>query len=139
MDPTSNRGMGYSSAQPVPIVQGGQPYPPVAQGGQPYPPPAVQPIPNQVGAAIIVNQGGGGVAQTANTSKPFAATCPGCGKGIMTNSVRTCNCCTCLLCYCTGIIFFLCIQACRGKDFCCYDAVHSCPECGRTIASYNSC
>ena len=51
MDPTfSNRDGGYSSAQPVPIVQ----------DGQPYPPPAVQPIPGQPGyiAAIVINQGG---------------------------------------------------------------------------------
>ena len=134
MDPTfSNRGGGYSSAQPVPIVQ----------GGQPYPPPAVQPIPGQPGytAAIVVNQGGAGagLALPANTSKPYVTTCPGCGQSVLTNANRTFNCCTCLLCYCTGICFFLCIQACRGKDFCCYDAVHSCPSCGRTLSSYQSC
>ena len=131
MNPSSNRDGGYSSAQPVPVVQ----------GGQPYPPPAVQPVVGQPGytAAIVVNQGGAGLALPANTSKSYATTCPGCGQSIMTNSIRTFNCCTCLLCYCTGILCFLCIQACRGKDFCCYDAVHSCPNCGRTLASYNSC
>ena len=131
MNPSSNRDGGYSSAQPVPVVQ----------GGQPYPPPAVQPAVGQPGytAAIVVNQGGAGLALPANTSKSYATTCPGCGQSIMTNAIRTFNCCTCLLCYCTGIFCFLCIQACRGKDFCCYDAVHSCPNCGRTLASYNSC
>ena len=131
MNPSSNRDGAYSSAQPVPVVQ----------GGQPYPPPAVQPVVGQPGytAAIVVNQGGAGLALPANTSKSYATTCPGCGQSIMTNAIRTFNCCTCLLCYCTGILCFLCIQACRGKDFCCYDAVHSCPNCGRTLASYNSC
>ena len=131
MNPSSNRDGGYSSAQPVPVVQ----------GGQPYPPPAVQPGVGQPGytAAIVVNQGGAGLALPANTSKSYATTCPGCGQSIMTNAIRTFNCCTCLLCYCTGILCFICIQACRGKDFCCYDAVHSCPNCGRTLASYQSC
>ena len=131
MNPSSNRDGAYSSAQPVPVVQ----------GGQPYPPPAVQPVVGQPGytAAIVVNQGGAGLALPANTSKSYATTCPGCGQSIMTNAIRTFNCCTCLLCYCTGILCFICIQACRGKDFCCYDAVHSCPNCGRTLASYQSC
>ena len=70
MNPSSNRDGAYSSAQPVPVVQ----------GGQPYPPPAVQPVVGQPGytAAIVVNQGGGpGLALPANTSKSYATTCPG--------------------------------------------------------------
>ena len=154
MDPSSNRYIeekGYTSSKPqnVPIQQY-QNTPQQYQNtpnayGQSYPAPVVaQPVVGYArpsySAAIIVNQVAPvGAMVVANTSSPFACVCPYCRSQIMTNSLQTFNCCTCLMCYCTGLLLFLCIQAVRGKDFCCYDAIHSCPRCGKTIASYNSC
>ena len=152
MDPSSNRYIeekGYSSAQPQGVpIQKNQNIPNAYipnDYGQYNPAPAPQPV--VVGydqpvysAQIVVNQRVPvGIAVVANTSSPFATVCPFCHNNIMTNSLQTFNCCTCLLCCCTSLIIFLCIQAIRGKDFCCYDAIHSCPRCGKTIATYQSC
>ena len=152
MDPSSNRYIeekGYSSAQPqgVPIQQNQNipnAYTPnayVQYNPAPVPQPVVvgydQPI---YSAQIVVNQRVPVcVNVTANTSSSFATVCPYCHNQIMTSPLQTFNCCTCLMCFCTGLILFLCIQAIRGKDFCCYDAIHMCPRCGKTVANYNSC
>ena len=120
MDPSSAQ-----RAQPVPIQN---------NYGQPG-----AAVPPQGGPTIVVNQVGPAISIQANTSSPFQTTCPYCQSAILTTSVKTFNCATCLLCYCTGICLFCCIQCCRGKDFCCYDAVHSCPNCGKVLAQYVSC
>ena len=90
-------------------------------------------------AKVVVNQIQPNVTITANTSSSFATVCPFSKVGITTIAIKTCNCCTCLLCYCTGLVFFCCVQLCRGKDVCCYDAQHKCPNCGQIVAVYNSC
>ncbi len=133
----------YSVGAPVPIGASPPPY------GAPYPP---QPQPMVVnagitagvtvpamGSAIVVNQVAPAMSVVAHTSSPFATVCPFCKSQITTTAIQTFNCGTCLLCYCTGLCLFCCIQLCRGKDICCYDAIHKCPACGQTVAVYNSC
>ena len=133
--------MGYTP-QPVPIMNSANNF---NSGRQPYPPPPMVPVnpPATYGqpvvtAAIVVNQVPA-MTVMANTSSSFATTCPFCKAGITTTSIQTCNCMACILCYFTGCIFYFCFQLCRGKDFCCYDAVHTCPQCGNTIAQYTAC
>ena len=132
---------GYTSnPNPVPIMNSAnnfnsdrQPYPPPPMGPMA---PMAQPVP--VTAGVVVNQ----VPMTtitANTSSPFATTCPYCKKGITTVPTKTCNCMACIFCYFTACLLYFCIQCCRGKDCCCYDAIHKCPSCGSTIAQYNAC
>ena len=96
--------------------------------GQPQP----QIIVNQVTPVVAVSA-------PAPRSTPYLTVCPYCRNQVMTSSIQTFNCCTCLLCYCTGIIWFCIIQAIRDKDIGCYDAVHKCPNCGQTISVYESC
>ena len=60
-------------------------------------------------------------------------------KPVTTLVTKEFNCCACLLCFCTGLIWYVCIQACRGKDICCYDARHTCPSCGNVLGQYTAC
>ena len=89
--------------------------------------------------SIVVNQVSPGISMIAHTYLPFETECPFCKKEITTDAIQTFNCGTCFLCYSTGFCLFCCIQICREKDICCYDAVHRCPYCRKTIAVYNSC
>ena len=140
----------YSDSKPVPITSS-----PAAYGAQ-YPPQPQQMMANPVMApgvapgmapgvamvqptAIIVNQVSPSYGVIAHTSSPFSTVCPSCKNQITTTAVQTFNCGTCLLCCWTGYVLFICLQLCRGKDICCYDAVHRCPVCGQTVAIYNSC
>ena len=74
-----------------------------------------------------------------NRSSSFYTTCQYCQKKIMTKSIQTFNCCTCIFCCCTGCLIYSVIQIIRGKDICCYDAEHRCPECKQVICEYHSC
>ena len=118
-------------------------------GGQAVPPAGAIPmnaqaVPIAYGTAqpqIIVNQVTPAVtvAIPAMKATPYLTVCPYCRNQVMTSSIQTFNCCTCLLCWCTGLIWFCIIQSIRGKDIGCYDAVHKCPNCGQTIGIYESC
>ena len=118
-------------------------------GGQAVPPAGVMPmnaqaVPITYSTAqpqIIVNQVTPAVtvAIPATRATPYLTVCPYCRLQVMTSSIQTFNCCTCLLCWCTGLIWFCIIQSIRGKDIGCYDAVHKCPNCGQTIGVYESC
>ena len=115
----------YSTEQinsPVPVVQGGYPQPVVG-----------------VAQPVIVNQLTPVIMLPAHTSSSYTTVCPHCKNMVSTTAIKQFNCCTCCLCYLTGCIWFLIIQAVRGKDFCCYDATHNCPACGLTISTYQSC
>ena len=146
----------YSVSKPVPISSSppyGAPYPPPngpvippGMGSPGMAPPGMVPPPmgppmvvTQPAAAIVVNQVVPNYSVVAHTSSPFATQCPYCKSAITTTAVQTFNCATCMLCCWTGLVLFICIQLCRGKDICCYDAVHRCPSCGQTVAVYNSC
>ena len=115
--------------QPVPVVQGAAVYGQPPMSNEPYGPTS----------QVVVNQVVPVMPVIAHTSQPFTAICPNCKVSILTNSDRKFNCCTCCLCCWTGLLIYLCIQCCREKDFCCYDAVHTCPRCGGVIANYQSC
>ena len=75
----------------------------------------------------------------ASSYTPYATVCPYCNKKVTTVPVKQFNFCTCLLCYCTGLLFYICFQLIRHKELCCYDAMHNCPSCGQTISTYQSC
>ena len=131
---------------------------PEAQNQQPveYPPPPAsqnqgygypqfneqQMMPQPIQAnTIVINQQVPNIVFT-NISKigtsPFSTTCQYCRTLIKTNVEKTCNCCVCLMCCYTGFIIFAIIQLCSGKEVCCCDAVHKCPNCGRILATYSA-
>ena len=106
------------------------------QYGQPVV--AAQPMaPN----TVVINQQGPGVMLHPDLFKttPVSITCPSCQKTITTTVTQNFNCLACLLCWCTGLLLFVCIQVCRGKDLCCYDATHTCPYCQAVVGTYTPC
>ena len=123
---SSQRDMQYQGNQQIPAGMSPQPVP-VVQGN-----PQPQIVVNQVAPTVAV-------VTPIVKSTPYLTVCPFCNNQVMTTSIKTFNCCTCLLCWCTGLVCFCIIQACRGKDITCYDAEHKCPNCGRTLGMYNSC
>ena len=108
------------------------------QYGQPaMAPPGAVPMPN----TIVINQQGPSVTIPPEMFKtnPVTLVCPSCNKTITTLVTTNFSCLACLLCCWTGCVCYLIIQSCRGKDLSCNDADHTCPYCGRLIASYKAC
>ena len=102
-------------------------------------PAIVQPM---QGRAIVINQAIPLVIvprQVNWGTSPISTACPFCRNSVTTNVEQNFNCGTCFLCWVTGICLFACIQLCRGKDICCCDAIHRCPNCGNILGIYNSC
>ena len=110
---------------------------PVNQYGSPVMAPQGNVMPN----TIIVNQQVPAVVVAPNFFKttPVAITCNFCKQPINTVVTEEFNFCACLLCWCTGLLWYVIIQAIRGKDICCYDAKHLCPNCGALLGTYQAC
>ena len=70
---------------------------------------------------------------------PVTFYCPFCKKVGVTKVDRSLNVCACLLCYGTGIVFYVCVQAIRKKDLCCWNAEHRCPFAGNVVGAYTPC
>ena len=145
MDPyfSSGRHMGppMGNPMPVPIVNSANTY-----GKPAFPPHGPHSFPpghmgfSQPGpTTLVINQVAPAAAITAHTSSPFPTTCNHCKNAITTLSVKSCNCAAYCLCCWTGWLIYCIIQACRDKDCCCYDAIHTCPSCGNTVATYKAC
>ena len=71
-------------------------------------------------------------------SSPVTMICPFCQVRISTKTESSFNFLACVSCYFFGL-FFLIFQAATGKNVCCFDIDHKCPECGKTLGSYKSC
>ena len=69
---------------------------------------------------------------------PIVVKCPYCFQTTTTTVETSCSCCACCVCFMTGFVLYLCIQSCRGKEYCCQDAVHRCPNCGKDIGFYKA-
>ena len=96
----------------------------------------------QNGRAIVVNQNSPSVIVVPNIvwgTVPVSITCPFCRQPITTVVEKSFNCATCCLCWCTGLLLFICIQSCSGKEIGCCDAVHKCPFCSNIVGQYSSC
>ena len=106
---------------------------------QPYGQPALVPNRGAVPPAVVINQPVGIVNPKMFKTTPVALTCIFCNKPMTTQVTTTCNCCACILCWCTGLVFYVCVQCCRDKDICCYDAVHRCPHCSNIVGTYTAC
>ena len=95
----------------------------------------------QPGLPIVINQQS--PVAMANPlmfkTTPIALTCIFCNKPCTTVVQKKCNVCACLLCWCTGLLCYVCIQCCRQKDICFCDATHTCPNCGQVVGTYTAC
>ena len=105
-------------------------------GNPPYPninqPPA-EIVNNQIQPQVI------NVVATQFGTKPISITCQFCKIPITTNVARSFNFCSCLLWFYTSLLFWICFQACRGKEMNCLNAKHTCPNCGQVLGYYSSC
>ena len=70
---------------------------------------------------------------------PVSLTCLFCNKPMTTKVNTTWNNSTCLFCCYLCPCCYCCIQSYRGKDFCCFDAIHRCPHCKNVVGTYTSC
>ena len=98
---------------------------------QPQPQYVVPVASNQIYAPVVINS-------DIFRLEPVLINCPFCHKNVTTTVEPTFSCCACLLCMCTGLLIFICIQLCRNKQICCQDADHFCPNCNNKIASYRA-
>ena len=69
---------------------------------------------------------------------PVLIQCPFCRKNVTTTVEPSFSCCACCVCMFTGLLIFICIQLIRGKEICCQDATHYCPNCNNKIAVYKA-
>ncbi len=91
---------------------------------------------------VIMNQTQPQVVNVMNSNfgtKPVSLTCQFCKTPITTHVKKTFDCCSCLLCLFTSFLIWLCVQCCRDKEINCWDAKHTCPNCGQVLRYYNSC
>ena len=72
-------------------------------------------------------------------TQPVSLTCQFCQTPVTTVVEKSFSICSCLLCWCTGFVFWVCVQCCRKKEINCCDAKHKCPNCGQYLGSYTSC
>ena len=70
---------------------------------------------------------------------PVSITCQFCKNPVTTIVEKKCSCSSCCLCCWTGLLIWICIQACRNKEIGCNDATHKCPSCGNILGHYESC
>ena len=89
---------------------------------------------------VIVNQDSTNILHPSQyKTVPVCCQCPNCNKMMTTFVVKKVNCCALCLCLVTGVLWYVLIQCFRGKDLCCYDASHTCPNCNALVGSYTSC
>ena len=107
-----------------------------------YQQPAVQPMyapvvgqPPLLSGNIVINQNQPFLPMQPLLVNPVQMICPFCKQNITTTVERQFNCCACCLCWLIGVFYFI-IQAVRGKDLCCDDATHRCPQCNNVIGVY---
>ncbi len=129
---TGRPGMGYG--QPI---GGPGMYGPHGPHGPHGPPPGMGP------QGMVINQAQPQVVNVVAApnfgTQPVSITCQFCKNPVTTTVNKTCSCCACCLCWSTGLLIWICIQSCRGKEINRWDAVHICPSCGQQLGTYTSC
>ena len=87
---------------------------------------------------IVVNQVQPIFPQQTINVHPINMICLFCKKPMITMVEKKCNCFACCLCFILGGLCYFIIQAVRGKDLCCNDAIHRCPFCNNVVGTYVS-
>ena len=98
--------------------------------------------PSQTGnQPVVVNQAQPQVIQVVPNfgTTPVSITCQFCQTPVTTVVETQCNCLSVCLCCLTSLVFYICVQCCRGKELGCSDAIHKCPRCGQILGTYTSC
>ena len=103
----------------------------------------INPNPGYVQPVIVSNQSQPvqvvNVVSNTFGTKPVSITCQFCKNPVTTQVKKTCNCCSCLLCFVTSFVFWVLVQCFRNKEINCWDAEHRCPSCGQMLGNYTSC
>lgn len=123
-----NQGYAQPAVQPQMQTQTGY-----TQSTQPQVVGQAQVVSNQTGTPVIIQS-----ATNFNTV-PVSLVCQFCKQPVTTTVETSCSCSACCLCCWTGFVVYACIQACRGKNICCKDAKHTCPNCNRQLGYYEAC
>lgn len=87
---------------------------------------------------IVTNQIEPTVISVRFKSNPVSLFCTFCKRPITTKIKRKFNIVACCCCFFFSI-YYVCIQACRGKNILCCDVIHKCPNCGLVLGEYNAC
>ena len=127
MDPIYKSDQRFNPPYATPVVKGPQP--------QINPSPIVSNQPVPVVATVVPIMMNPEIFRTT----PIFIQCPFCLNMVSTVVKKCWNWGACCLCFCTGYLFYMCIQFCRNKDFLCFDAEHSCSVCGAKLANYSAC
>ena len=77
--------------------------------------------------------------QLSLKTDPVPIKCPHCNNFGITSTEKECNCLNLCCCYYTGLIPWIIMQACRGKELNCYNSKHTCQKCGKFIGEKNAC
>ena len=137
MQPGYGQPAGYSSSSRGPNLGPHGPHGPPPNG---FPPTSQEGF-NQT--PIVVNQAQPqqviNVVNAEFGTQPVSITCQFCKTPVTTNVQKTCSCCAFCLCCWTGLLIWICIQCCRKKEINCWDAQHTCPNCGQILGNYQSC
>ena len=64
--------------------------------------------------------------------------CPNCRKGVATTTQKTYNVINTVLCVALNCVW-MCNQMIKAKDMNCYDSVHTCSSCNKTLGKYSAC
>ena len=127
-----------------------QPYPQPQQPLYQPPPqvvyqPVAQPVYGQniivaqpqpvVQGAIVINQNQPFIQRQIFMVSPVSMVCPFCQQQISTRVETQFNLAACCICCWIGVFYFI-MQAIRGKDLCCDDARHICPNCNHEVGRY---
>lgn len=95
-------------------------------------------INNQVNPRLQIRNAPGigmNVLRSTNTQ----LVCPYCKSTITTSIKKTCSCpSVCCAIWLTPISWFT-FQLIRQKDYNCFDAIHTCPNCKKTLGKYDAC
>ena len=87
---------------------------------------------------IVVNQLTPTVITVKFRNNPVSLFCTFCRCPITTQTERKFNIVACCCCF-FFTIYYVCIQACRGKNILCCDVIHKCPNCGKVLGEYEAC
>lgn len=126
------------SQNPPPVINSS--IPPTNQNPSSYPPsmptysyqPPIQNQPQTIVIKQYIN-----IAPLNLGTSPRSIVCPCCQNNITTIVEKTCNFWDFLLLAYFWIAWVV-VKIVKGKNVCCINATHKCPQCGQIIGKYNS-
>lgn len=127
-----NQDLNNQNNQPLLLNNNENPLPPQNNlGGNPF-------VNNQLNPRMNIRNAPG-IGMNVLRSRNTQLVCPYCKSTITTTIKKTCSCpSVCCSIWLTPISWFV-FQMIRQKDYNCFDAVHTCPNCKQTLGKYDAC